>query len=201
MALTVGPVRTIARFVPVAARAPRPLLITLALGLCLVPTTRGAGLPAQDGPVSAPGVRNLGRVTSMFYRGGDFIPEGMQSIVHLGVGTVISLRWSDRKGERDSCSIHGIAYRSFRMSPKRAPDPAVIDTILDIVRNAKAPVYVHCTGGHHRTGTVCALYRIRVQGWSQKRAWAEQEAYGFGPPGHHPDLYHFVYGDGSGLKE
>jgi tyrosine-protein phosphatase SIW14 len=86
------------------------------------------------------------------------------------------------------------------MSPKRAPDPAAIDSILDIVRNATSPVFVHCTAGDHRTGTVCALYRIRVQGWSQKRAWDEQEAFGFGPQERHAELFRFVYGDSSGLK-
>jgi protein tyrosine/serine phosphatase len=136
----------------------------------------------------------------MLYRGGDFIPDGVQSIVDLGVKTVISLRWSPRRGERDSCAIHGIAFHSFSMSPKRAPDPAAIDSILDIVRNATAPVFVHCTAGDHRTGTVCALYRIRVQGWSQKRAWDEQEAFGFGPQERHAELFRFVYGDSSGLK-
>jgi len=193
-----GPDRTIAR----SSRASLPLLITLALGLVLVPATRGAEQTAPPpGRLNAAGVRNLGRVTPTLYRGGDFMPSGVQSIVDLGVKTVISLRWSPRKGERDSCKTHGIAFRSFQMSPKGAPSPAVIDTILDILRSAKEPVFVHCTAGDHRTGTVCALYRIRVQGWSQKRAWAEQEAFGFGPPERHPDLFHFVYGDGSGLKD
>lgn len=199
MALTVGPVRMLTRFVVRAARAPLPFLAALVLGLGLVSATRG-DVPAEAVPLTRPGVRNLGRVTPTLYRGGNFVPDGVQSIVDLGVKTVVSLRWSPRKGERDSCAIHGIAYHNFRMSPELAPDPAVIDSVLDILRNADAPVFVHCTAGDHRTGTVCALYRIRVQGWSQKRAWAEQEAFGFGPPERHPQLFRFVYGDGSGLK-
>jgi protein tyrosine/serine phosphatase len=136
----------------------------------------------------------------MLYRSGDFVPDGVQSIVDLGVKTVVCVRWGVRKGERDSCRVHGIAFHAFQMSPKRAPDPAAVDSILSILRNAKAPVLVHCTAGDHRTGTICALYRIRVQGWEQKAAWAEQEFFGFGPPERHPELFKFVYGDGAGLK-
>jgi protein tyrosine/serine phosphatase len=145
-------------------------------------------------------MRNFGRVTPMLYRGGDFIPGGVQSVVHLGVRTVICVRSHSRHGEPDSCAAHGIAYYLFPMTTASTPDSAAMDSILDIIRNARAPVYVHCTAGEHRTGTVCALYRIRVQHWLPKRAWAEQEAYGFGPAEHHPNLFHFVYGDGSALK-
>jgi len=164
------------------------------------PSSRRGAPTAWLGPASVPGIRHFGRVTSMLYRGGDFMPNGVESIVRLGVQTVISLRSHDRHGEPDSCASHGIAYHLFRMNTQARPDSAAMDSVLDIIRNAKAPVYVHCTGGQHRTGTVCALYRIRVQGWAPKRAWAEQEAYGFGPVEHHADLFHFVYGDGSELK-
>jgi protein tyrosine/serine phosphatase len=150
--------------------------------------------------VSAPGIRNFGQVTPMLYRGGDFIPSGVRGIVHLGVKTVISLRSHSRHGEPDSCAAHGIAYYIFPMTTAAMPRASAMDSILDIIRNASAPVYVHCTAGEHRTGTVCALYRIRVQGWSQQSAWAEQEAYGFGPADHHRNLFHFVYGAGDDLK-
>ena len=36
------------------------------------------------------------------------------------------------------------------------------------------PVYVHCSAGKHRAGTICAVYRTRVEGWSLEQAWAEQ---------------------------
>jgi len=128
------------------------------------------------------------------------VPHRVKSIVDLGVRTVISVRSHDSHGERDSCAAHGIAYYLFPMTTAAKPNPAAMDSILDIIQNATAPVYVHCTAGEHRTGTVCALYRIRVQHWSPKRAWAEQEAYGFGPAEHHPNLFHFVYGDSARLN-
>lgn len=35
---------------------------------------------------------------------------------------------------------------------------------------ANHPVLVHCSAGRHRTGYLCALYRIERQGWTVKRA-------------------------------
>jgi len=175
--------------------------IALVLGLALAPATFGAAPAAKSEPPAGYGLRNFGRVDSMLYRGGDFMPHGINSLVALGVRTVISVRSHSTHAEPDSCAARGIAYYLFPMTTGATPDPAAMDSILDIIRNARAPVYVHCTAGEHRTGTVCALYRIRVQHWSHKRAWAEQEAYGFGPAEKHPNLFHFVYGDDAKLKQ
>ena len=173
------------------------LLVGLAIGPVLVPDARAAVSQSPGPPASPLGIRNFGCVTPMLYRGGDFIPNGVQDLVHLGVKTVISLRAHSRHGEPDSCAAHGIAYYLFPMTTAAKPRPAAMDSIMDIIRSAKAPVYVHCTAGEHRTGTICAMYRIREQGWSRERAWAEQESYGFGVPEHHPNLFHFVYGEWS----
>ena len=169
-------------------------------GLLFASAVRATDPSTAIGPVEMPGIQNFGRVTPTLYRGGDFMPKGIQSLVDLGVRTVISLRSHVRHAERDSCASHGIAHYSFPMDSDTTPDAAAMDSVLDIIRNAKAPVYVHCSAGEIRTGTVCALYRIRVHGWSPKRAWAEQEAYGFGARESHPHLFYFVYGDGSALK-
>jgi uncharacterized membrane protein YkoI len=80
------------------------------------------------------------------------------------------------------------------MDGSATPDDKAVDEILSIIRNAKEPVYVHCSAGKHRAGTIAALYRTRVQGWSKERAWAEQQSYGFGPAEEHPALYAYVYG-------
>lgn len=40
----------------------------------------------------------------------------------------------------------------------------------------RQPVFFHCVAGHHRTSLVHAAYRIRHEGWSAQRAWAEVSA-------------------------
>ena len=39
---------------------------------------------------------------------------------------------------------------------------------------------VHCNLGSDRTGTMCAVYRIAVQGWSKEDAVEEMTRGGFG---------------------
>jgi uncharacterized membrane protein YkoI len=80
------------------------------------------------------------------------------------------------------------------MTGHDVPGDKVVNEILSIIQSAKEPVYVHCSAGKHRAGTIAALYRMRVQGWSKDQAWAEQQSYGFGMPEEHPELYAYAYG-------
>lgn len=49
--------------------------------------------------------------------------------------------------------------------------------IVDDPRNR--PVLVHCAAGLHRTGLLCALYRVERQGWPPQRAREEMLSFGF----------------------
>ena len=42
------------------------------------------------------------------------------------------------------------------------------------------PVFVHCKHGADRTGTMVAIYRIVVEGWSKEDAIKEMRQGGFG---------------------
>jgi protein tyrosine/serine phosphatase len=44
----------------------------------------------------------------------------------------------------------------------------------------RTPVLVHCLHGSDRTGTMCALYRIAIQGWSKEDALKEMVEGGYG---------------------
>lgn len=44
----------------------------------------------------------------------------------------------------------------------------------------KGPFLVHCQHGADRTGTMCAVYRIAVQGWTKEEAIKEMTEGGFG---------------------
>jgi tyrosine-protein phosphatase SIW14 len=56
---------------------------------------------------------------------------------------------------------------------------------------AQRPVLVHCAAGRHRTGLLCALYRIRRQGWDAAQAREEMLSFGFDEAGHRELLRQF----------
>ena len=59
--------------------------------------------------------------------------------------------------------------------------PAVIDQYLSVLDDERNfPVLIHCKAGLHRTGILCAVYRMEYQGWSVGEAYTELKAHGFG---------------------
>lgn len=53
------------------------------------------------------------------------------------------------------------------------------DKIIPLLTD-RQPVYIHCIHGRDRTGLAIALYRIKKQGWSVKKALNEARSLGFG---------------------
>jgi protein tyrosine/serine phosphatase len=149
---------------------------------------------AQSGREKVEGVKNFGRVTDRYFRGGAVTPDGISTLAKMGVRTIIDLRDNPNADEPAVSRRNGIKYFNFPMTGHDTPDDKAINEILSIIQKAKDPVYVHCSAGKHRAGTIAALYRMRIQGWSKDRAWAEQRSYGFGTPEEHPKLYAYVYG-------
>jgi len=56
----------------------------------------------------------------------------------------------------------------------------------------RQPVFVHCQYGSDRTGTMCATYRIAVQGWTKEEAIAEMTKGGFGFHGVWENLVEYI---------
>jgi protein-tyrosine phosphatase len=69
------------------------------------------------------------------------------------------------------------------MTPK-LPAKKVLSAIslhLHIVSNPKrTPILVHCQHGSDRTGMMCAMYRIVLQGWTEEAAIKEMIDRGYG---------------------
>ena len=56
--------------------------------------------------------------------------------------------------------------------------PEVLDPFLKAVKASDGPVYVHCIGGTHRAGALCAYYRMKVEGWTFESAIEEYDRLG-----------------------
>jgi len=125
-----------------------------------------------------PGLPNLHRVSAELYRGAQPTAEGVRELGKMGIRTIVNLR-SDHS-DRDEIGGGGIRYEHIRMKAWHVEDEDVAKFLRIVADPAKTPVFVHCAHGADRTGTVCAVYRMVVQGWSVEDAVREMREGGFG---------------------
>ncbi len=148
--------------------------------LTVMPADRSsiAGAERWAAPLDLPGVPNLHKVSEELYRGAQPTAEGMRRLKNMGVRTIVSLRLLH--SDRDEIEGTGLGYKRIPMEAWNAEDDEVV-LFLKIVGNKKrAPIFVHCKYGSDRTGTMSAIYRIVVQGWSKEDAIEEMTRGGFG---------------------
>ncbi|MBU0756374.1 MAG: dual specificity protein phosphatase family protein [Planctomycetes bacterium] len=129
-------------------------------------------------PLKVPGVPNLYRVDENLYRSAQPTAEGMRYLKKMGVKTIVNLR--SFHSDRDEIGEEGLGYEHLHMQawhPEREEAVRFLQIAVDFDR---APVLVHCRHGADRTGTLCALYRIAVQGWTKEEALREMTEGGFG---------------------
>jgi protein tyrosine/serine phosphatase len=127
-----------------------------------------------------PGLANLHQLSEDLYRGAQPDPKeiGLAELRKLGVKTVVNLR--SLHGEGDEVAEAGLGYERINFNPLRAPDDEEVLSFLKIATDKKrTPVFVHCKHGADRTGTMCAAYRVVVQGWPKTEAVKEMKGGGF----------------------
>ena len=129
-------------------------------------------------PLEIPGVPNLHKVSEDLYRGAQPTAEGMRQLEKLGIKTVINLR--SVHSDRDELADANLSYEHINMRTTHPEDDEVIRFLQIVTDKNRTPVFVHCMRGADRTGTMCAIYRIAVQGWSKSQAIEEMTKGGFG---------------------
>ena len=139
-------------------------------------------------------IDNFGKVNDNYYRGAQPSESDYSDLAAIGIKTVIDLQQDGRSDEAGLVKRAGMQFYRIEQTTTDKPTNAQIAQFFKIVNDpANQPVYVHCAGGRHRTGTMTALYRMTYEGWNADRAYAEMKAFRFeGFPGH-PVLKNFVY--------
>lgn len=146
--------------------------------LLVVLTIAAAGKPDWAKPVERPGCPNLHKVVDNLYRGAQPSKEGMRQLERMGIKTVINLR--SFNSDRDELTGTKLQGEHLWVKAWHPEDKEVVK-FLQIVTDTNAmPVFVHCQHGADRTGTMCAIYRIAVQGWTKEQAIEEMTKGGFG---------------------
>jgi len=144
----------------------------------VTPRSPGERPAAWAMPLKRPGLPNLHKVSDNLYRGAQPTAAGFRELAGLGVKTIVNLRkhHSDKHDLDDS----SLALVEIPMSAWEADTDAAIRFLQVVTDPARAPVFVHCQHGADRTGAMCALYRIVVQGWTKDDAIREMTEGGFG---------------------
>ena len=133
---------------------------------------------AWAAPIRRAGLPNLHKVSDDLYRGAQPAAEGMPELKKMGIKTVVNLR--SLHSDKDLLGDTGLAYEGIAMKAWHAETEDAVRFLKIVTDKARTPVFVHCQHGADRTGTMCALYRIVVQGWSKDEATGEMTQGGFG---------------------
>jgi protein tyrosine phosphatase (PTP) superfamily phosphohydrolase (DUF442 family) len=137
------------------------------------------GSPGITCPREFPGLGNFAEVDGgKLYRSAQPTREGLQlARDRFGVRTVISFRsfHSDRGvAEELGLQYHRIPFAAWHVTSEDA-----VRFLQLATEPRNYPILVHCQHGADRTGTMVAVYRIFVQGWSTEQAIAELPRFGF----------------------
>jgi len=127
--------------------------------------------------IELPGLPNFHKVSDNLYRGAQPTEEGIQQLKKLSIKTVINL--SSLHSDRGKIADSNFVYEHIYMKPWHPEDKQVIHFLKIVTDKSKLPVFVHCQRGADRTGTMCAVYRVVVQGWTKKQAIQEMTKGGF----------------------
>src|SRR5688572_24746153 len=127
--------------------------------------------------VKAEGLSNFYKVSDRLCRSAQPTVEGMSKLKELGIKTVVNLRsfHSDRKRLGNAA----LAYEHIYMKAWHPEEKEVIRFLRLVTDEAQGPVLVHCQHGADRTGTMCAIYRVAVQGWTKEEALKEMTEGGY----------------------
>ena len=138
------------------------------------------------------GLPNLHKVSNDLYRCAQPTAEGIQKLSSLGIKTVVNLRSSH--SDAGMMSDTTINYEPIPMNAGHPEEEEVVRFLRIVTDPKRVPVLVHCKAGADRTGTMCAVYRIAVQGWSKEEALREMQEGGFGFHGVWQNLIWYING-------
>lgn len=112
-------------------------------------------------------------------------PESYEALKVLGIKTIVSYQsgWHELFHndfyEANSPSENGFNFIELKCSDFFPPTEHDVKRFFEVLETYPGPVYVHCLHGKDRTGFMCAVYRMQVQGWSYEDAKKELFENGF----------------------
>ena len=128
------------------------------------------------------GLSHVAKLNDRLYRGSQ--PDektGYAELKKMGIKTVICLRY--HHDYKEETGAEGMNYVGIPIQAGATATPPsdeqvklFFNTVLD---PEKQPVYFHCLHGKDRTGTMAAIYRIEMDGWTPEEAIEELQEFGY----------------------
>jgi len=128
--------------------------------------------------VELSGVPNFHKVSDVLYRSAQPSSRGMKELERMGIKTIVNLR--SFHSDRDEMKGTKMGYEHITMEAWHAEEKEIVRFLKIVSDPKRRPVLVHCQHGADRTGTMCAVYRIAIQGWSKEEAIKEMTKGGYG---------------------
>ena len=145
-------------------------------------------------------MKRLRVVSPALYRSGQLSADGFTSaVLRYGIRTIINAQdevldpdvpgnWFNTHTLKESELCRQLGVRYVHLAPglisrRRIPGarPDAIEQFLELMDDpANHPVLLHCRAGLHRTGVLCAVYRMEYEGYTQLEAVTEMKEQGFG---------------------
>jgi tyrosine-protein phosphatase SIW14 len=131
--------------------------------------------------VGVSGLENFARVSPCLYRGAQPTEEGFRQLRSMGVKTVIDFRsFHSTKKQVEAAGMTALELPLKADLGSVPPTEEELKEFFKVVLDpARQPVYIHCAFGKDRTGTMAAVYRLEVDGWTPEEAMQEMEAFGY----------------------
>lgn len=158
------------------------------------PTATTTQKPIAQRLPGVAGLDNLARVNPSLYRGAQPTDEGFRQLKSMGVKTVIDFRsYHSTKKQVEAAGMTPVELPLKADFGSVPPTDEEVKAFFGVVLDpARQPIYIHCAFGKDRTGTMAAIYRMEMDGWSPDEALQEMEAFGY--HNIYRDLINFIRG-------
>lgn len=123
------------------------------------------------------GLSNFYKISERLYRSAQPTAQGMRTLKELGIKTVLNLR--SFHSDRRKLGNAALTYEHIYMKAWHPEEEEIVRFLRLVTNETNGPVLVHCQHGADRTGTMCAVYRVAVQGWTKEEALKEMKDGGY----------------------
>jgi protein tyrosine/serine phosphatase len=120
---------------------------------------------------------NRHMVTPRVWRSAQPTPGGLRREKARGLKTVVSVRsglgLASCPLEREACETLGLSLHRVNIRGRQAPRKSDLLALLDLFSSIEYPVLIHCKSGADRTGFICAVYLMAIEGHGPEEASAQ----------------------------